>query len=109
MRKVLLVGAGLAVLAGGGVAMAQMPPGPGLNGPGPGGPGPRPPGMMEQHDRMAMRMMQMASRSAAFRFKRGDTEIGIKCAADEPTQACVAAASALIDKIGQMQQQRPAQ
>ncbi len=51
---------------------------------------------------MAMRMhhrMAMMQKSAGFRFKRDGAEIDIRCAADEPTKACVDAASLLIDKV----------
>ena len=93
MRKVFLIGTGLALLGGGGVALAQVPPG------GPDG--------MERdtgpHERMEMHHMHMRPRGAAFRFRKGDTEIDIRCAVREPMQACVAAASALMDKVSSMQ------
>jgi hypothetical protein len=47
--------------------------------------------------------------AAHFRFRRGDSEADIHCALQESMQACVAAASALIDKlqsVGQPQQQQ---
>ncbi len=58
----------------------------------------------QMHDRdgwMAMRRQRLAmfQKSAGFRFKRGDAEIDIKCAADEPMRACVEAAATLIDKV----------
>jgi hypothetical protein len=61
---------------------------------------PRPPmegraGFME----MRMHRMAMMQKSAGFRFKRDGAEIDIRCAATEPTRACVDAASVLIDKI----------
>jgi hypothetical protein len=52
-------------------------------------------GWMAMHEHH-MAMMQGA---AAFRFRRGDAEIDIKCAASESTKACVDAAATLIDKI----------
>lgn len=46
------------------------------------------------------RMMMMAHISAAvFRLRRGDTSIFIKCAENESTQACIAAAGTLLDKV----------
>ena len=98
MKKLLLVGAGLAVLAAGGVAVAQQPPGP------PGGEGPPPRPSMEEGGRQMHghgpmgRMMQM-SKAAQFHFSRGDSRVDIRCAADEPTKACVDAAGALLDKL----------
>ena len=45
-------------------------------------------------------MMMMAHTSAAiFRIRRGDTSIFIKCAENESTQACIAAAGTLLDKF----------
>jgi len=35
-----------------------------------------------------------------FMMSRGDNRIMIKCSDDEPTRACVDAASALLDKFG---------
>lgn len=99
MKKILLVGAGLALFAGGGVAMAQMPPG-GQDGPGPHGPGP---GMGPRERMEMMQHMRMPPRGAAFRFRRGDAEIDVRCAEREPMQACVAAATALMDKVTSLQ------
>ena len=45
------------------------------------------------------RPMMMMQKSAGFRFKRDGAEIDIRCAAYEPTKACVDAASVLIDKL----------
>lgn len=36
---------------------------------------------------------------ASFRIQRGDVRLGVRCAPNEPMQACVAAASALLDKV----------
>ena len=51
-------------------------------------------GMME-------RMMRRPppTKAAVFRFHKGDARVDIKCAEDEPTKACVDAASTLIDKL----------
>jgi len=109
MRKYLLIGAGLGALAVAGVAMAQTPPGPGPGGPPPpppagdqGGPG-RPGGPMGGPGwggPMGMRgRMMMRSQSAGFIYRRGDTMFGVRCAANEPTQACVNAAGTLLDKL----------
>ena len=107
MRKFLLIGAGLAVLAGSGVALAQPPQGgPDARG-GPensGGPGP------EMHPRWGMMHHHHheddENGAAVFRFRRGDAEMDIKCPADENVQACVAAAGTLMDKVAGMQQPR---
>ena len=98
MRKLLLAGTGVLLLAGGGVALAQMPPPPAGPGPQDGATGPR--------ERMEMRMMHMRPRAAGFRLRRGDAEIDIRCAPNEPMQACVNAAGTLIDKVAAMQQPR---
>jgi hypothetical protein len=56
--------------------------------------------MGERRREGAMMMMMMARTNAAiFRFRRGDTSIFIKCAENEPTQACVTAAGTLLDKF----------
>ena len=99
MRKYLLVAAGAALLAGSGVAYAQMPPGGGPDG-GPGG------GPEQHHERWGMmhRMHPPGDGAAFFRFRRGDAEMDIKCPAGENVQACVAAAGSLMDKVSGMQQ-----
>jgi hypothetical protein len=99
MRKILLAGTGLMLLAGGGVALAQMPPG------GPGGRGG--PDDMEAHGRMEMHHHMRMRPGAAFRFRRGDAEIDVRCAVREPMQACVAAASALLDKVSSLPSKTP--
>ena len=43
--------------------------------------------------------MMPPSRAAAFMIERGDTKIHVRCAENEPMQACVNAASALLDKV----------
>ena len=95
-RIPLLIGA--VVMLGAGSALAQDAPG--APPPPPGGPGggPMHP-MMERWLEMHRHDMAMMQKAAAFRFRRGDAEIDIKCAADEPTNSCVDAASALIDKV----------
>ena len=99
MRKLLLIGAGLAVV-GGGAAMAQMPP----HGPNDDGPGDRGMGGRERMEMMGhMHHRDGGDDAARFRFKRGDMEIDIRCSDREPTQACVAGASALLDKLANAQ------
>jgi hypothetical protein len=57
-------------------------------------------GEMPGHEMGEHPMMMMSHTSAAiFRIRRGDTSIFIKCADSEPTQACVAAAGTLLDKL----------
>ncbi len=101
MRKLLLIGAGLAVLTGSGAALAQAPQG----GPGgQGGPGPE----MREHWKMMRHMHhQEEDGAASFRFRRGDAEMDIKCPSNEQVQACVAAAGTLMDKVSGMQQPKP--
>jgi hypothetical protein len=45
--------------------------------------------------------------AAHFRFRRGDAEIDIHCALQEPMRACVDAASTLLDKVQSMGAQPP--
>ena len=93
----LLAGAGLLMAAG--AAMAQGAPG--EAGPGPQGPGEMR-GEMGPHGgfmREMMRRQREESKAAHFRFRKGDAMVDIKCAADEPTKACVDAGSALLDKL----------
>ena len=109
MKTWIAVGAGLALLAGG-VAVAQTaggPPPAGEAAPFPGGPpdhGPMggPDGMRHgprgYMDRM-MRMRPPPSKAAHFLFRKEGATVAIKCADDEPTKACVDAASALLDKL----------
>jgi len=49
--------------------------------------------------RMMMAHMMAHTTGAIFRIQRGDTSIFIKCAENESTQACVAAAGTLLDKF----------
>ncbi|EHM03027.1 hypothetical protein HMPREF9946_00518 [Acetobacteraceae bacterium AT-5844] len=123
MKKILMLGAGIVMLGVGGVAMAQAPQppagappqaeaqaprpegrGPGERGPrhaGPGEHGPRHHGMRGPH-----RFGPPPSKAASFMIERGDTRIRIRCAENEPMQACVAAASALLDKASTTVQPR---
>lgn len=98
--------AGALLMLGAAPALAQDAGAPAMSPPAVGGPMaplPRPPRWGEGGgaERMALhrQFMEMMTKSAFFRFKRGDSEIDIKCAADESTKACVDAASALIDKV----------
>ena len=103
MKLWIVAGAGLALMAATGVAVAQAPSPPGP----PGMEGQRPdegPGM-HHWGRMGMMRMHMhpMSKAAHFRFRRGDAVVDIKCADDEPTKACVDASSALMDKLAATQ------
>ena len=100
MRKYLLVATSAAVLAVGGVALAQTPP-----------PGGGPDGGQEQHREhwgerggMMHRMNHRGDGAAFFRFRRGDAEMDIKCPGNENVQTCVTAAGSLMDKLSGMQQ-----
>ncbi len=105
MKKALLAGAGLALLAGG-AAWAQAPGGPPPGGPPAGADGQARPGIEEMGRRMhgpggrpgMMRMMH-GPKAARFHFSRGENEVDIQCATDEPTKACVDAATVLLDKL----------
>jgi hypothetical protein len=126
MKKILMLGVGLVMLGGTGFAMAQAPQppaggppqvegaaprpdrgpgdrGPGDRGPGERGPGERGPGERGMHRGSGMhghhRFGPPPSKAASFSIERGDTRIRIRCAESEPMQACVNAASALLDKV----------
>ena len=102
MRKFLLSGAAIALV--GSMAHAQNAPGTSSQ-----------PSQSSEHGSMMMhgmmggempghemgehRMMMPRTTAAIFRIQRGDTSIFIKCADNEPTQACVAAAGTLLDKF----------
>ncbi len=49
------------------------------------------------------RMGPRGDGAAFFRFRRGDTEMDIKCPMTENVQACVSAAGSLMDKVSAMQ------
>ncbi len=99
MRYMML---GLAALLVAGVASAQPAPPNGAPPPGmEGGPGEHGHGMGEGrggHGEM-MRHMMEGGKAAHFSFRRGDSRVDIKCAADEPMKACVDAAMTLADKL----------
>jgi hypothetical protein len=101
MRKFLLAGAAIALA--GSMAHAQNAPGAPSEQPGQSAErGPMMRGMMGDEDEAEMRERQMrmhTTTAAIFRIRRGDTSIFIKCADNESTQACVAAAGALLDKF----------
>lgn len=63
-------------------------------------------GRMEHHGWMR-RGEERQGGGAVFAFRRGDSNIFIRCAAGEPMQACAAAASMLIDKVTGMGRPRP--
>jgi hypothetical protein len=120
MKALLISGLSLAILAGGawaqdaapapaGGAPAQMdmkappPPPPGIRPP-PGGPdamqdegpgGPPPKGLRG-------RRPPPESKAAHFRVQQGDTALDIKCADDEPMQACAYLTMQLLNKLGAM-------
>lgn len=93
MRKYLLTATGAALLAGSGVAVAQMASG-GHDGP------------QDQRPERGGMMHRMHPRGdgAAFRLRRGDAEMDIRCLATESVQACVTAAGSLMEKVSGMQQ-----
>jgi hypothetical protein len=102
MGRVLIGAALLAGVALGaaGTAFSQTPPR------GPDGPD-RGPGAWHEMEHMGpghfgpgMHGMRHPPRAAVFMMSRGDARIMIKCSDDEPTRACVDAASALLDKFG---------
>ncbi|UFN47602.1 hypothetical protein LPC08_16475 [Roseomonas sp. OT10] len=118
MRKALFLGAALALFGAAQLATAQTPPapppaaqaesppgGPGAAPTPPGGPrfgghhmgGPRGPG--GPHGPWMRAGGPPPPPAASFRIERGDVKIGVRCAPNEPMQACVAAASALLDKV----------
>ncbi|MBC9177384.1 hypothetical protein [Pseudoroseomonas ludipueritiae] len=118
MKKILMLGAGLALMGATSVAMAQAPQPPAAAPqtteaappPPPGGPGmhrhgmrgPGGPGMMHGPGPHRFGPPPPPSKAASFNFQNGDMRIRIRCAEDEPMQNCVNAASALIDKVGGM-------
>lgn len=118
MKKILMLGAGLALMGATGVALAQAPQPPAgapqtteaAPPPPPGGPGmhrhgmrgPGGPGMMHGYGPHSFGPPPLPSKAASFNFQNGDMRIRIRCAEDEPMQNCVNAASALIDKVGGM-------
>lgn len=62
------------------------------------------PGMGREHAEMMRRMMHgmgpgWIGPGAFFRFRHGGNEIVIKCAANEPTQICVQAATVLMEMV----------
>jgi hypothetical protein len=120
MKKFLMLGAGMILMGAAGAAVAQNAPPPApapqaqadMPPPPPGGPGMRGPGM-RGHGGPGMMGMRgpggpemgphhfgpPPSKAASFAIERGDTRIRIRCAENEPMQACVNAASALLDKV----------
>ena len=58
-----------------------------------------PMGRMGMMMRMHMHPPPPPSKAAHFRFRKGDAMVDVKCADDEPTKACVDAASVLLDKL----------
>jgi hypothetical protein len=104
MRKFLL--AGVTIALAGSMAHAQNAPGAPSEQPGQSSErGMMMRGMMGDEGEMSgpemreHRMMMFRTTAAIFRIRRGDTSIFIKCADNEPTQACVVAAGTLLDKL----------
>ncbi|MBO1073948.1 hypothetical protein [Roseomonas marmotae] len=118
MKKFLMLGAGIVMLGMSGVALAQAPTPP-ANAPaapqaeaerpdrpdradrhdrfGPGGRGPGMMGMRGPHGQRGFG--PPPSDAASFSIRHGDTSLRVRCAEDESMQACVNAASALLDKV----------
>ena len=107
MKNLLLAAAATVLLAGGGAAWAQMPgqaavPAPGSDAQQPAEHHGMEGGEHEMHGHGGghwMRMMMQGTKSAHFHFRRGENAVDIRCAADEPTKACVEAATTLMDKL----------
>ena len=104
MRTLALAAAallGTATLAAAQPAPPAPPPAPPA--PGAAQPGPGPDDMhhgMHDHDGGHRMMMGMSRpRGARFIFERQGALIDLRCADNEPTRACVDAASVLIDKL----------
>lgn len=91
MQKLLCTAAALALAAG--PAFAQPPPPPGPHGPW---------GPKEQHE-MMMRMMHERA-GDSFRFKKGDDEVDIHCSDQQPVQACVEAATRIMQQLQSMKE-----
>ncbi|MBO1079674.1 hypothetical protein [Roseomonas haemaphysalidis] len=116
MRKFVMLGAGLMLMGATGVALAQTaappPPAPQAQAdtpppPPPGGPGMRGAGGPGMRGPMGgpgpFHGGPPPSRAASFHIEKGDTELHVRCAENEPMQACVNAASALLDKVSASQ------
>lgn len=54
-------------------------------------------------------MMMGSSKAAFFRFQRGDSSMTIKCAENESTQACVTAATTLMQEMHKLKSSAPSQ
>jgi hypothetical protein len=54
---------------------------------------------MGEHSREGPMMMMAHTTAAILHIRRGDSSIFIKCADNESTQACIAAAETLLDKF----------
>ncbi len=122
MKRLLISGVALAILAGGALAQAAPPPPPGgppampgmkapppppPGGPdamddGPGGPPPPPPGGPHGGPGPGGHRPPPPSKAAHFRIEHGDTALDIKCAEDEPMKACADLTLQLIDKLEAM-------
>ncbi len=106
MKAWTIAGAGLVLMSGVGIAMAQAPATPPAGAPpmedgaGRGAMGEAGRGHWFRHHRMGEMMDHMPpSKAAHFRLRRQGAMLDIKCADDEPMKACVDAAGALLDKV----------
>jgi len=115
MKKIVLAGLALTLMASAAFAQADAPPPPPQtavdsaapdNAPPP-PPPPGPDGMRDRHGpphgREAGPPPPPPSKAAHFRLRRGDVEVDAKCADDETMKACADTASQLIDKLATLQ------
>jgi len=110
MRRMLIPVVGAACLGLASLAVAQPAPAPGADNGGPPAAGSEAPSSPPMHGPRGPggpggRMMMMGPHhrppppGASFRLRRGDTSIAIQCSERESMQACVNAASAMLDKM----------
>lgn len=107
MRALILSGVSLLMMTGVSLAQDAPPPPP----PGPQAasqdqppPPPPPPGHGPERDRGprgdAPPPPPPPSKAAHFRVQKGDLDVDVKCADDEPMSACADIAMKLLDKVG---------
>jgi len=109
MKKLVLAGLALTLMASAAFAQADAPPPPppaAADSAAPDNAPPPPPGPDSMRDRHGPPHGREAgppppppSKAAHFRLRRGDVEIDAKCADDETMKACADTASQLIDKL----------
>lgn len=95
MRYILIGSA--ALMIAGAAAAQPAPADPPARDPAPNGEHGPGMGMHGRHE-MMQRMLD-GGKAAHFMFRRGDSRVDIKCAADEPMKACIEAATTLLDKL----------